>query len=159
MDNNSDFLKKKYQKKSDKQHVLDNPDTYIGSIENIVNNSYIYDNNSNRIIQKNIEFIPGLYKLFDEAIVNSRDHVVRMNNSNEFNDNGIKNYNVTNINISIDDDIISVHNDGNGIDVCIHPEYKNLCNQPDMEEFPFVHNLQLQTQHLHLLVTLEPILL
>tara|TARA_Y100001935_G_C17310982_1_gene516186 strand:+ start:5821 stop:9240 length:3420 start_codon:yes stop_codon:yes gene_type:complete len=123
MDNNSDFLKKKYQKKSDKQHVLDNPDTYIGSIENIVNNSYIYDNNSNRIIQKNIEFIPGLYKLFDEAIVNSRDHVVRMNNSNEFNDNGIKNYNVTNINISIDDDIISVHNDGNGIDVCIHPEY------------------------------------
>ena len=123
MDNNSDFLKKKYQKKSDKQHVLDNPDTYIGSIENIVNNSYIYDNNSNRIIQKNIEFIPGLYKLFDEAIVNSRDHVVRMNNSSEFNDNGIKNYNVTNINISIDDDIISVHNDGNGIDVCIHPEY------------------------------------
>ena len=65
MDNNSDFLKKKYQKKSDKQHVLDNPDTYIGSIENIVNNSYIYDNNSNKIIQKNIEFIPGLYKLFD----------------------------------------------------------------------------------------------
>lgn len=123
MDNNSDFLKKKYQKKSDKQHVLDNPDTYIGSIENIVNNSYIYDNNSNRIIQKNIEFIPGLYKLFDEAIVNSRDHVVRMNNSSEFNDNGIKNHNVTNINISIDNDIISVHNDGNGIDVCIHPEY------------------------------------
>tara|TARA_Y100000389_G_scaffold204951_1_gene261172 strand:+ start:20579 stop:24004 length:3426 start_codon:yes stop_codon:yes gene_type:complete len=123
MDNNSDFLKKKYQKKSDKQHVLDNPDTYIGSIENIVNNSYIYDNNTNRIIQKNIEFIPGLYKLFDEAIVNSRDHVVRMNNSSEFNDNGIKNHNVTNINISIDNDIISVHNDGNGIDVCIHPEY------------------------------------
>ena len=123
MDNNSDFLKKKYQKKSDKQHVLDNPDTYIGSIENIVNNSYIYDNNSNKIIQKNIEFIPGLYKLFDEAIVNSRDHVVRMNNSSEFNDNGIKNHNVTNINISIDNDIISVYNDGNGIDVCIHPEY------------------------------------
>ena len=123
MDNNSDFLKKKYQKKSDKQHVLDNPDTYIGSIENIVNNSYIYDNNSNKVIQKNIEFIPGLYKLFDEAIVNSRDHVVRMNNSSEFNDNGIKNHNVTNINISIDNDIISVYNDGNGIDVCIHPEY------------------------------------
>ena len=26
-------LSKKYQKKSDKQHVLDNPDTYIGSIK------------------------------------------------------------------------------------------------------------------------------
>lgn len=122
MDNNSDFLKKKYQKKSDKQHVLDNPDTYIGSIENITNASYIYENN--KIIQKNIEYIPGLYKLFDEAIVNARDHVVRMNNSDQLNDNGIKNHNVTNINISIDDDIISVYNDGNGIDICIHPEYK-----------------------------------
>lgn len=122
MDNNSDFLKKKYQKKSDKQHVLDNPDTYIGSIENITNASYIYDNT--KIIQKNIEYIPGLYKLFDEAIVNARDHVVRMNNSDQLNDNGIKNHNVTNINISIDDDIISVYNDGNGIDICIHPEYK-----------------------------------
>jgi len=122
MDNNSDFLKKKYQKKSDKQHVLDNPDTYIGSIENIANDSYIYENN--KIIQKNIEYIPGLYKLFDEAIVNARDHVVRMNNSDQLNDNGIKNHKVTNINISIDDDIISVYNDGNGIDICIHPEYK-----------------------------------
>ena len=28
-------LSNKYQKKSDKQHVLDNPDTYIGSVENI----------------------------------------------------------------------------------------------------------------------------
>ena len=36
-------LAKKYQKKSDKQHVLDNPDTYIGSIENINSNTYIYD--------------------------------------------------------------------------------------------------------------------
>ena len=26
-------LSKKYQKKSDKQHILDNPDTYIGSVE------------------------------------------------------------------------------------------------------------------------------
>ena len=28
-------LAKQYQRKTDKQHILDNPDTYIGSIENI----------------------------------------------------------------------------------------------------------------------------
>ena len=28
-------LASKYQKKTDKQHILDNPDTYIGSVENI----------------------------------------------------------------------------------------------------------------------------
>ena len=80
-------LSKLYQKKSDKQHVLDNPDTYIGSIENIEQSSYIYnenyksnisDNNISEIIEKQIKYIPGLYKLFDEAIVNCRDHYVRM---------------------------------------------------------------------------------
>ena len=43
MEDKNEVLAKKYQKKSDKQHVLDNPDTYIGSIENINTNTYIYD--------------------------------------------------------------------------------------------------------------------
>ena len=116
-------LAKKYQKKSDKQHVLDNPDTYIGSIENITSNQYIYDTNLSKIIEKQIEYIPGLYKLFDEGIVNCRDHVVRMQqNINQNSDE--KNYPVTNINISISDDgTITLFNDGNGIDVSVHPEY------------------------------------
>ena len=28
-------LNQQYQKKSDKEHILDNPDTYIGSVENV----------------------------------------------------------------------------------------------------------------------------
>ena len=35
-------LSKLYQKKTDKQHVLDNPDTYIGSIENVNTHIYIF---------------------------------------------------------------------------------------------------------------------
>tara|TARA_B100000900_G_scaffold104452_1_gene86692 strand:+ start:1420 stop:4848 length:3429 start_codon:yes stop_codon:yes gene_type:complete len=119
-------LSKKYQKKSDKQHVLDNPDTYIGSIENVSTNSYIYDKESNKIVEKQISYIPGLYKLFDEGIVNCRDHVVRMKQLLETPSENIdtKNYPVTNINISIsDDNIITLYNDGNGIDISIHPEY------------------------------------
>ena len=119
-------LAKKYQKKSDKQHVLDNPDTYIGSIENVTSNSFIFDNNNKKIIEKNISYIPGLYKLFDEGIVNCRDHVIRMNQLiNETSETNKKNkiYPVTKIDVSISDDIISLYNDGNGIDVSIHPEY------------------------------------
>jgi DNA topoisomerase-2 len=71
-------LSKKYQKKSDKQHVLDNPDTYIGSIENIECDAYVYDEDTKKIIQKQITYNPGLYKLFDEGIVNCRDHFIRM---------------------------------------------------------------------------------
>jgi len=135
----SNDLSKKYQKKSDKEHVLDNPDMYIGSIEKVSSNMFIYNNTDKNIIEKNISYIPGLYKLFDEGIVNCRDHAVRMqqliNSSNKLdsdsdaststNDKENMNYPVTNIDISIDDSgIITLTNDGNGIDVSVHPEYK-----------------------------------
>ena len=128
----SDELAKKYQKKSDKEHILDNPDMYIGSIEKVNSSMYVYNESNKNIIEKNISYIPGLYKLFDEGIVNCRDHVVRMqqliNSSNNISSSDTKtniNFPVTNIDISIDDSgIITLTNDGNGIDVSVHPEYK-----------------------------------
>ena len=89
-------LSQKYQKKTDKQHILDNPDTYIGSVENVDSDMWIFgadlgnlpsqatekanniEEESPKIILKTIHFIPGLFKLYDEAIVNCRDHFVRM---------------------------------------------------------------------------------
>ena len=117
-------LAKKYQKKSDKQHVLDNPDTYIGSIEHISSEVFIYDNENKKIKEKTIDYIPGLYKLFDEGIVNCRDHIIRMQQLVS-SSHDKKNFIVNNINITISDDgIVTLMNDGNGIDVSIHPEYK-----------------------------------
>ena len=114
-------LSKIYQKKTDKQHVLDNPDTYTGSMEPIGNETYIYDDASKRIISKEIEMIPGLYKLFDEAIVNCRDHHVRQET---LIDNGkLFARPVTKIDISVDGDTITMVNDGDGIDIEKHPEY------------------------------------
>jgi len=37
-----DALSKQYQKKSDKEHVLDNPDTYIGSREKVDETLWIF---------------------------------------------------------------------------------------------------------------------
>ena len=71
-------LSKQYQKKTDKQHVLDNPDTYIGSIEQVDTNIHVFNDETKIINEKEINMIPGLYKLFDEGIVNCRDHAVRM---------------------------------------------------------------------------------
>jgi hypothetical protein len=34
-------LSEQYQQKTDKQHILDNPDTYIGSVENVDANMWI----------------------------------------------------------------------------------------------------------------------
>jgi len=117
------FLTDKYQQKTDKQHILDNPDTYIGSVEKVDSEVWLLNEDDSKIIEKNISYIPGLFKLFDEGIVNCRDHVVRMAqavaNSQE---NALP---VTNIDITIDPDgTITMTNDGNGIDVAEHPEYK-----------------------------------
>ena len=111
-------LGKMYQQKTDKQHILDNPDTYIGSVENVDCNMWVFDETTQKIMLKQIEYIPGLYKLFDEGIVNCRDHVIRMIQSTNENKK-----NVTYIETSISEDgTITFINDGDGIDIAKHPE-------------------------------------
>jgi DNA topoisomerase-2 len=116
-------LANKYQKKTDIEHILSNPDTYIGSVEEVDTDLWILNDVGDKIIEKNIKYIPGLFKLFDEGIVNCRDHVVRMQQAIT---NGQQNcLPVSNIEITIDDDgTITMLNDGNGIDVAEHPEHK-----------------------------------
>ena len=126
-------LSNKYQKKTDIEHILSNPDTYIGSVEEVDSEQWILSSETNdnetgnkiieKIIEKNIKYIPGLFKLFDEGIVNCRDHVVRMQQAIT---NGQENcIPVTNIDISIQEDgTIIMMNDGNGIDIAQHPENK-----------------------------------
>ena len=103
MTSNTQDLAKKYQKKTDKQHILDNPDTYIGSVENIDEATYVFDSELNRIVEKNITYVPAVYKLFDEGIVNCRDHTIRMKQVIASSPNE-KNYPVTNIDVTIADD-------------------------------------------------------
>ena len=111
-------LGQKYQKKTDREHILDNPDTYIGSIENVMSEQYILENS--KVVSQTIDYNPGLFKLFDEGIVNCRDHVLRMLNQKSKNSDIIP---VTQIKITIENDTIKMYNNGNGIDVEKHPEY------------------------------------
>ena len=112
-------LKTKYQKKTDKEHILDNPDTYIGSIENVMSEQYIFENG--KVNFKNINYNPALFKLFDEGIVNCRDHVLRMITNQKKGESNI--IPVTQIKISIENNTITMYNNGNGIDIEKHPEY------------------------------------
>ena len=114
-------LAQTYQMKSDKQHVLDNPDTYTGSMDLTDYDTFIYDEETNMISAKQITIIPGLYKLFDEGVVNCRDHCVRMAQAATAGKTDV--LPVTSIQIDITPDgTITMTNDGNGIDVAKHPE-------------------------------------
>lgn len=110
-------LATKYQKKTDKEHVLDNPDTYTGSMTETDYETYVFE--KGEVVAKQIRMIPGLYKLFDEGVVNCRDHQVRMSQGTD--DTA---HRVTQIDIGIDEEgVITMMNDGNGIDVAKHPEH------------------------------------
>jgi DNA gyrase/topoisomerase IV subunit B len=113
----------KYQKMSDKEHILKKPDTYIGPINMTETETYVYNTETSSIVQRPISYIPGLYKLFDEGAVNSRDHYVRQ--AQAVADGKPNALPVTYIDFDISDDgVISITNNGNGIDVAQHPEHK-----------------------------------
>lgn len=70
-------IEKMYQKKSQLEHILLRPDTYIGSVERVSENMWIAKKVevegvvSYEIVQKDITYVPGLYKIFDEILVNA----------------------------------------------------------------------------------------
>lgn len=115
-------LAQQYQKKTDKEHILDNPDTYIGSVENIDTHGYVFDSVVGALIQKQHHYVPGLYKLFDEAIVNCRDHAIRMKQAMANCTSNTIPLSFIDINIA-NDGMMSFTNDGNGIDIAKHPTY------------------------------------
>jgi|LauGreDrversion4_1035100.scaffolds.fasta_scaffold00753_8 DNA topoisomerase-2 len=111
-------LARNYQSKTDKQHVLDNPDTYVGSTEVSREVMWVFEESSSHIVPKDMEWVPALYKLFDESIVNCRDHVIRMLHS-PLSDKQF----VSSISVAIDaDGTLTLTNDGSGVDVAKHPE-------------------------------------
>ena len=116
-------LAQTYQQKTDLEHIKDNPEVYIGSVEFVDGDVWIISADGSKIVLKNIKYIPGLFKLFDEGIVNSSDHFKRMLQRIA---NKVPNsLPVTTIEITIcPDGTIIMFNDGNGIDVAEHPEYK-----------------------------------
>ena len=76
-------IEETYSKKTQLEHIIDLPDTYIGSIEKTEVETWVYDEINDKIINKNIKYIPGLYKIFDEVLVNATDQHVRTENDNE----------------------------------------------------------------------------
>lgn len=117
-------IAKAYQKKTDREHILDAPDTYIGSVERDTVLNWTYDETENTMVYKEFGWIPGLYKCFDEGIVNAGDHVTRMTQKQLAGADGIHQVKAIDITLEKETGTITMMNDGNGIDIVEHPEYK-----------------------------------
>lgn len=63
-----------------------------------------------RIVEREVTFTPGLFKIFDEIIVNAADNKQRDSNMDQ-------------IHVSIEGNLISVRNNGRGIPVVKHKEH------------------------------------
>jgi len=105
-------IEQKYQSMTQEEHILARPDTYIGDVQQQVEEMFIFDKTSNNIIKRNITYVPGLYKIFDEIVVNARDQ-------SEID----KTCDTIMVNINQETNTISVYNNGKGIDVEIHKDH------------------------------------
>lgn len=110
-------IENKYQKADPRIHVLMRPGMYASSIEEDVYSTYVFNEELNSIEKKNVKNVPCIMKLLDEVLVNAIDHIVR---TKETEGAAL----VKNIKITIDKKTgeISVFNDGEGIEVLIHPK-------------------------------------
>ena len=116
-------IEEKYKKYELLEHIQSLPDTYIGSTELTRIRTYIYNDETLKMIEKEITYIPGLLKIFDEVIVNAIDHSMRLKTETKENIKFVKNIKIT---IDKSTGYITIFNDGNGIDIEKHKDYNNV---------------------------------
>ncbi|KAI7907288.1 DNA topoisomerase [Cokeromyces recurvatus] len=117
--NENKTIEEIYQKKTQLEHILLRPDTYIGSIEAEEQEIWVFDSEEDMIKKKKIKYVPGLYKIVDEILVNAADNKIRDPSMNT-------------IKVVIDraENFISIHNNGRGIPITEHKDEK--CYVPEL---------------------------
>lgn len=115
-------LANKYKKLDAKEHVLTRPGMYIGSIDEDTCHTWMFDTVSHKMIKKDLKYVPGLFKVVDEIIVNAIDHSFRLKKQK---DDGMEVNLVKNIKINVNREtgVFEVTNDGDGIEIAVHPEH------------------------------------
>ena len=111
-----------YKKHTHREHILELPDTYVGSVETHTEARWVLDGTTGKMVRREIAFNPGFYKIFDEIIVNARDALVR--SATEAGRTPIKKIDVVVSKDATKGVVISVTNDGDGIPIEQHPTEK-----------------------------------
>uniref|UniRef100_A0A0D9VJV0 DNA topoisomerase 2 n=1 Tax=Leersia perrieri TaxID=77586 RepID=A0A0D9VJV0_9ORYZ len=102
-------IEEMYQKKTQLEHILLRPDTYIGSVEKNTAKLWVFEDGE--MVNRDVTYVPGLYKIFDEILVNAADNKQRDPTMDALR-----------VEIDVEECRISVYNNGDGIPVEIHQE-------------------------------------
>ncbi|KAH9382656.1 hypothetical protein HPB48_023210 [Haemaphysalis longicornis] len=107
-----------YQRKKPREHILHRPDTFIGATEPVKKKAWVYhedDGEDGGMKYRAITYVPGLFQIFNEILMNAADNKQR--------DNAMDS-----IEINVDSDLgeIRVKNNGKGIPVVYHAKEKIL---------------------------------
>ena len=76
-------VEKTYKKVTQLEHVLLRPDTYVGSCVTTDAPGWVVESNGSpdepneSMRLRDVRYVPGLYKIVDEILVNANDHKVR----------------------------------------------------------------------------------
>ncbi|WMV10796.1 hypothetical protein MTR67_004181 [Solanum verrucosum] len=106
---NGKTIEQTYQKKTQLEHILLRPDTYIGSVEKHTQTLWVWENDA--MVHRPVTYVPGLYKIFDEILVNAADNKQRDPKMDALE-----------VVIDPEQNLVSVYNNGDGIPVEIHQE-------------------------------------
>ncbi|KAF8750223.1 hypothetical protein HU200_012478 [Digitaria exilis] len=102
-------IEEMYQKKTQLEHILLRPDTYIGSVEKHTQALWVYEGGA--MVNRPVTYVPGLYKIFDEILVNAADNKQRDPRMSSLR-----------VEIDVEGCCISVYNNGDGVPVEVHQE-------------------------------------
>ncbi|SMQ45370.1 unnamed protein product [Zymoseptoria tritici ST99CH_3D7] len=98
-----------YQRLTQLEHILKRPDTYIGSVERTTEQMWVFNSETEVMENRKVSFVPGLYKIFDEILVNAADNKQRDKNMTEMR-----------VWVNREQGCISVRNNGRGIPIEMH---------------------------------------
>ena len=97
-----------YKQLSQREHVLERSDMWLGEKDVKTSNEIIYSNNE--LVSKKVSYSPGILKLFDEAITNATDNIERYAKTKTQNK-------TTEIKIKVTKNYIEVYNNGPSIPI------------------------------------------
>jgi len=111
-------LSNKYKKHNLRDHIYEIPGMYVGSVDLTPLNTYVFDDVSSRMQQRELCVVPALYKIVDEVVVNATDQWIRLKTDPKADSKPVKNIKIT---VDKSTGFIEVYNDGDSIDVEKHP--------------------------------------